>query len=95
MLEEDRTYDSQIVGFNKGGLIVLVGGLRGFVPSSQISAMRRVQSSGDTPEQRWQKMIGQPISVRIIEVDRERRRLILLRARCEHRDVSIRQRARH
>jgi len=39
--------------------------------------MRRSQSTGETPEQRWQKMIGEPISVRIIEVDRERRRLIL------------------
>jgi len=39
--------------------------------------MRRAQATGDTPEQRWQKMVGQPISVRIIEVDRERRRLIL------------------
>jgi small subunit ribosomal protein S1 len=36
-----------------------------------------MQSSGDTPEQRWQKMIGEPISVRVIEVDRERRRLIV------------------
>jgi small subunit ribosomal protein S1 len=54
-----------------------VGNLRGFVPSSQFSMTRRSQSSGDTPEQRWQKMVGQPISVRIIEVDRERRRLIL------------------
>jgi small subunit ribosomal protein S1 len=77
MLEEDRVYDSKIVGFNKGGLIVMVGGLRGFVPSSQITAARRAQSSGDTPEQRWQKMVGQPITVRLIEVDRERRRLIL------------------
>jgi len=77
MLEEDRVYDSKIVGFNKGGLIVMVGGLRGFVPSSQISAVRRSQSTGDTPEQRWQKMVGQPITVRIVEVDRERRRLIL------------------
>jgi small subunit ribosomal protein S1 len=39
--------------------------------------MRRSLSSGDTPEARWQKMVGEPISVRIIEVDRERRRLIL------------------
>ncbi len=77
MLEEDKVYDSKIVGFNKGGLIVMVGGLRGFVPSSQISALRRAQSTGDTPEQRWQKMVGNPITVRIIEVDRERRRLIL------------------
>jgi len=77
MVGEDRVYDSKIVGFNKGGLIAMVGGLRGFIPSSQISASRRSQSSGDTPEQRWQKMVGQPITVRIIEVDRERRRLIL------------------
>jgi small subunit ribosomal protein S1 len=77
MLGEDRVYDSKIIGFNKGGLIVSVGGLRGFVPASQVSSMRRSQSTGETPEQRWQKMIGEPISVRIIEVDRERRRLIL------------------
>jgi small subunit ribosomal protein S1 len=77
MLEEDRTYDSKIVGFNKGGLIAMVGGLRGFVPSSQITGGRRAQATGDTPEQRWQKMVGEPITVRIIEVDRERRRLIL------------------
>lgn len=77
MLEEDRVYESKIVGFNKGGLIAMVGGLRGFVPSSQISGARRAQAIGDTPEQRWQKMVGEPIAVRIIEVDRDRRRLIL------------------
>jgi len=77
LLEENGVIESKIVGFNKGGLIASVEGLRGFVPSSQVSAMRRTQSTGDTPEQRWQKMVGQPISVRVIEVDRERRRLIL------------------
>ncbi len=77
LIESDTVVDSKVIGFNKGGLIVGVEGLRGFVPSSQISALRRSQSTGETPEQRWQKMIGQPISVRVIEVDRERRRLIL------------------
>jgi small subunit ribosomal protein S1 len=77
MITEETVIDTKIIGFNKGGLIVAVGNLRGFVPSSQISSVRRSQSSGDTPEQRWQKMVGQAISVRIIEVDRERRRLIL------------------
>lgn len=77
LVESNSVIDSQITGFNKGGLIVAVEGLRGFVPSSQISAVRRGQATGDTPEQRWQKMVGQPISVRVIEVDRERRRLIL------------------
>jgi small subunit ribosomal protein S1 len=77
MIADETVIDTKIIGFNKGGLIVAIGNLRGFVPSSQISASRRAQSSGDTPEQRWQKMVGQAISVRIIEVDRERRRLIL------------------
>jgi small subunit ribosomal protein S1 len=77
MIADETVIDTKIIGFNKGGLIVAVGNLRGFVPSSQISSSRRALSSGDTPEQRWQKMVGQAISVRIIEVDRERRRLIL------------------
>jgi small subunit ribosomal protein S1 len=77
LLEDSGAIDSKIIGFNKGGLIASVEGLRGFIPSSQISAMRRTQSTGETPEQRWQKMVGQPIIVRVIEVDRERRRLIL------------------
>ena len=77
LLEDNSIIESKITGFNKGGLIVTVEGLRGFVPSSQISALRRTQVTGDTPEQRWQKMVGQPISVRVIEVDKERRRLIL------------------
>jgi small subunit ribosomal protein S1 len=77
LLEGDQVLDSKVSGYNKGGLIVNVQGLRGFVPASQISAMRRAMSTGDTPEQRWARMIGEEISVRIIEVDRERRRLIL------------------
>ena len=77
LLEENGVVDSKIIGFNKGGLIVAVEGLRGFVPASQVSAMRRTQSTGETPEQRWQKMVGEPISIRVIEVDRERRRLIV------------------
>jgi small subunit ribosomal protein S1 len=68
---------SKIVGYNKGGLIVPVGGLRGFVPASQVSLTRRASAAGDTPEQRWGKMIGEEIDVCVIEVDRERRRLIL------------------
>jgi len=77
LMASSETYESKVVGYNKGGLIVPVGGLRGFVPASQISLVRRTSSSGDTPEQRYGKMVGDPIKVRVIEVDRERRRLIL------------------
>ncbi len=77
LLASKAAFSSSIIGYNKGGLIVPLGVLRGFVPASQISLSRRAEVSGDTPEQRWGKMIGQTIEVCVIEVDRDRRRLIL------------------
>jgi small subunit ribosomal protein S1 len=76
LLESGTPYDSNVVGYNKGGLIVPVGRLRGFVPASQISLLRRVPA-GENTEQRYAKMINEDITVRVIEVDRSRRRLIL------------------
>jgi small subunit ribosomal protein S1 len=77
LLTSKETIHSSIIGYNKGGLIVPVGGLRGFVPASQISLSRRAGLQGDSPESKWSKMIGLAIDVCVIEVDRERRRLIL------------------
>ncbi len=76
-LKNKETYESEINGYNKGGLIVLMGNLRGFVPASQVGLSRRMAYGGDSPDQRWSGMVGEPIVVRVIEVDRERRRLIL------------------
>ncbi len=79
LLASGDVYDSKIIGYNKGGLIVAVGNLRGFVPASQVSVLRRSESAGEqaTPDQKWAKMVNQPIRVKVIEVDRERHRLIL------------------
>jgi len=77
MLEEGASFTGKIEGFNKGGLIVPIHGLRGFVPASQLGISRRMAISGDNPEERYASMIGEPITVRVIEVDRRRRRLIL------------------
>jgi small subunit ribosomal protein S1 len=68
--------DAKVIGYNKGGLIVPVGMLRGFVPASQVSVMRRVEGE-ESPDAKWSKMVGQPIKVVVIEVDRARHRLIL------------------
>ncbi len=77
LLESKKSYSSTIRGYNKGGLIVPVEGLNGFVPASQVSLSRRVNVTGDTPEKRWGSMVGEEVDVCVIEVDRERRRLIL------------------
>ena len=77
LLESRDPYEGQVSGFNKGGLIVNLGRLRAFVPASQVSMSRRMSYKGDTPEEKWGEMSGETIVTRIIEVDRQRRRLIL------------------
>ncbi|MGD8455393.1 MAG: S1 RNA-binding domain-containing protein [Anaerolineales bacterium] len=76
LLKSNEVFSGEVAGYNKGGLIVNMGHLRGFVPASQVSLSRRMTYSGDTPDERWGKMVGEPIVVRVIEVDRQRRRLI-------------------
>ncbi len=74
--KSQEVFQSMIAGYNKGGLIVRFGRVRGFVPQSQIGGARR-SASGGTPEERWSGMVNQPIAVKVIEVDRSRNRLIL------------------
>ena len=76
MKASGAAYDGKVIGYNKGGLIVPIGMLRGFVPASQVSVMRRAEGE-ETPDVRWSKMVGEPIKVVVIEVDRARHRLIL------------------
>jgi small subunit ribosomal protein S1 len=72
-----QVYESHVAGYNKGGLIVRFGRVRGFVPQSQLGADHRRVAEGETPEERWGKMVNQPIAVKVMEVDRGRNRLIL------------------
>jgi small subunit ribosomal protein S1 len=76
-MSKDEAYEGTISGFNKGGLIVRYGQLRGFVPASQVSVERRRSSTGATPEERWGDMLHESIVVKVVEVDRTRNRLIL------------------
>jgi len=77
LLESEEPYEGIISGYNKGGLIVKFGHLRGFIPASQVSLARRRRAEGETPDQRWGKMASEPIIAKVIEVDRRRNRLIL------------------
>ncbi len=70
-------YFSKVAGYNKGGLIVRFGKVRGFVPASQISRERQQRASGASPEERWGHMVGEDIAVKVVEIDRARNRLIL------------------
>lgn len=76
-MDDKKVYEGKIDGYNKGGLIVRFGRIRGFVPASQISATRRARAQGETPEERWGDMIGEDVAVKVVEIKRSRSRLIL------------------
>lgn len=84
--EENKVVESVVVESNNGGLIVEIGkDIRGFIPTSQLDASR-VYSSGvrqvgkdisSRVQKKLSSLIGEKISTRIIELDREKNRIIL------------------
>lgn len=77
LLESQDVYQGQIIGRNRGGLLVKLGLLRGFVPNSQLSRMLRASNSDDEEANQQDEHVGKTIGVKVIEVDRNRNRLIL------------------
>lgn len=76
---EGDVFEVTISGHNKGGLIAYIGQVRGFIPASQIDrrhAVDRAQIDGSL-ESPLASFVGQPLWVKVIEVDRRKNRLIL------------------
>ena len=72
LMNSDTIWSGDIADSNKGGVIVSFGHLRGFVPASHVLDLPR----GLKEEERLahlQEMIGNTISVKVIEVNRKRR----------------------
>jgi small subunit ribosomal protein S1 len=80
MMKSGELYEGEVSNYNRGGLIVKFGKIRGFVPTSQVVGLpRRLRE--EQRRQRLAAMIGEHIGLRIIEVDRQRRRLIFSQRR--------------
>lgn len=77
LLDSQEAIETEIVGFNKGGVLVSLGQLRGFVPNSQLRRDRVQDSDPDSRQRSYQALVGQSIMAKVIEVDRPRNRLIL------------------
>lgn len=76
LMESGEIIESEVMGYNKGGAIVPYGRLRGFIPISHLAGL----SPGMNDRQRQQqlaKMRAEKIPLKVIEVDRRRRRLVM------------------
>ncbi|MFN8424075.1 MAG: S1 RNA-binding domain-containing protein [Anaerolineae bacterium] len=88
MLESGEVVELEIVGFNRGGLLAGFGGLQGFIPRSQ---MARPMPEGG-PE-RMVEFVGQRVVVKVVEVSRAKRRLIMSERQAAREWRSERKRA--
>jgi len=83
LFRTQNVFEGQVAGFNKGGLIVKVGKVRGFVPASQLVSVPGGKPGAEGEEEeskadkQWQPLVGKKLQLKVIEMDRARNRLIL------------------
>jgi len=75
-LHSTQVLTVQAIGYNRGGLLVRVDGLQGFVPSSQIAGIPRSLSE-DERAGLMAEYVGRELKCRVIELDPTRNRIIL------------------
>jgi small subunit ribosomal protein S1 len=73
--ETGDVLQAKVINYNKGGVLVNLDGVRGFVPASQVTGISRgpdAQKQSDMA-----RMVGGSLTLKIIEINRARNRLIL------------------
>ena len=70
--ETQDVYDGKVIGRNKGGVLVRLGQLRGFIPRSQLT-----RESATLLDNSPNKLINQVLKTKVLEVDQAQGRLIM------------------
>ena len=73
--EEGQSFEAEVSGYNKGGLLVNVEGVHAFVPLSQVVGARPDQR--EDGESSLAHMVGRTLHLKVIEINRRRNRVIL------------------
>jgi small subunit ribosomal protein S1 len=76
LLESGEIVEAQVTSFNRGGVIVPFGHLRGFVPNSLLTSLTP-GLKGKRLHQAKSELVGQTLSLVVIEADQQRQRLVL------------------
>ena len=79
LLKSQEVFEGLVAGFNRGGVTIKVGRLRGFVPTSQLVSVQAMsqESASDNLEARLADLVGKQLRLKVVELDQKRNRLIL------------------
>ncbi|MCY4540339.1 MAG: S1 RNA-binding domain-containing protein [Chloroflexi bacterium] len=92
MMNSKELYTGELADVNRGGGIMPFGHLRGFIPASHVIDLPRGLKEDERLIQ-LQELIGKEISVRVIEVNRKRRRLVFSQLEAEQENRAARKQA--
>jgi small subunit ribosomal protein S1 len=76
LADSGESWEGEVIGYNKGGLVVPLDDIRGFVPASQVPGFPRGLGQEERLERLAEK-VGEILRVKVIEINRRKRRLIL------------------
>lgn len=76
LLESGEVSEAKVASVNRGGVLVSFGRLNGFVPNSHLTSIPR-GLRGQRLREAKAELIGQDLSMMVIEVNQRRRRLVL------------------
>ena len=92
MMNDEEVWTGEITDTNRGGVIVSFGHLRGFVPASHVVDLPRGLKE-DERIAHLQTLVGNVIGVKVIEVNRKRRRLVFSQMEAEQENRAARKEA--
>ena len=76
LMRTQDIFECPVDSFNRGGVIVRLGQVRGFVPASQLTSTPLAASEEET-DSRYSTLMGDTLKLKVIDIDRKRHRLIL------------------
>jgi small subunit ribosomal protein S1 len=88
--ERDEAFKGLVAAANKGGLIVPFGNLRGFIPASHVVDLPRTLNEEERVRY-LETMVNKEISLKVIEVNRKRRRLVFSQRNAERENRNARK----
>ena len=92
LMNSKALYSAAVIDSNKGGLIMAFGHLRAFIPASHVLDLPRGLKEEERIA-RLQGLIGNEITIRVIEVNRKRRRLVFSQLEAEQENRAARKEA--
>jgi small subunit ribosomal protein S1 len=76
LMNADAVTEGTVIDSNKGGMLVQFGRLVGFIPNSHIESVTPTAKEGRVQEIK-DNMVGQKLTLKVIQVESERNRLIM------------------